>query len=386
MRRVFFMIFAVLAAASVVSFSTLSAHAQPADQYEASDGAQAAPDTPESTSETTASEPAAEEKVPEPPAKPDPYTAEGLDQRVVNSVASDPYSQVVDNATKGRFAAPGWKQVKDPGAYGGTALVGTTRTKNHATYKVKVPEDGYYTLYALWPGGAKNSTARFGVQTQDGLKWEEVDQTLDAGNWVRVGSFRMVAGDENSVRVSPFKGAVADAVMISKNVLVGANAQMVSVGDPDQLSGQSAAPSGDSARTADLSRAGGSPIVRTARRHLGKPYDYGHAVCRPRMAREDCSCLTRNVFLPHGWRLVDSPVTQYYRYGTRVLKSRLVPGDLVFHDLNKDGDLRDAYTDHVAIWSGNGNIIHASSYFGEVVESKERYLKNYWGAKRLRPR
>jgi hypothetical protein len=30
--------------------------------------------------------------------------------------------------------------------------------------------------------------------------------------------------------------------------------------------------------------------------------------------------------------------------------------------------------------------VHASAYFGKVVESKMRYIKGYSGAKRLRPR
>ena len=39
--------------------------------------------------------------------------------------------------------------------------------------------------------------------------------------------------------------------------------------------------------------------------------------------------------------------------------------------------------DHLDIYSGNGNLIHASSYFGQVVESKMRYIRGYWGARRL---
>jgi cell wall-associated NlpC family hydrolase len=41
---------------------------------------------------------------------------------------------------------------------------------------------------------------------------------------------------------------------------------------------------------------------------------------------------------------------------------------------------------HVGIYSGRGKLVHASAYFGKVVESKMRYIKGYSGAKRLRPR
>jgi cell wall-associated NlpC family hydrolase len=39
--------------------------------------------------------------------------------------------------------------------------------------------------------------------------------------------------------------------------------------------------------------------------------------------------------------------------------------------------------DHIGIYSGNGYLIHSSSYFGEVVETKMKYIDGYWGARRL---
>jgi cell wall-associated NlpC family hydrolase len=38
---------------------------------------------------------------------------------------------------------------------------------------------------------------------------------------------------------------------------------------------------------------------------------------------------------------------------------------------------------HVAVYSGNDNIVHASSYWGRVVEREMRYVDGYFGAKRL---
>ncbi len=389
MRLFVFVVCAVCTAISVVSLSTLSAGAQPADQYGSSESTETSQNMPEKpaldarTSE--ASDPPPETKAVDQEAA---ATEEGLEKRVVNTVAEDPYSQVIDDSTRGRFSAPGWQRGKTARSYNGTAALASEKTSQDARFKVRVPDGGYYTLYARWPDGAKNaSSARFGVSTPNGMRWEEVDQTLDGGSWVRIGSFEMSRADAYSVRVSSEVGAVADAVMISKNVLVGANAQMVSVGDPDELSSEEAAATSRSASTMEVSGrgAGGNAIVRTARRHLGNPYDYNYGRCKQGASREDCSCLTRNVFLKHGRKLPDSPIDQY-RLGSKISKSQIRMGDLVFHDLTRDGDLKDEYKDHVSISSGDGNIIHASSYFGKVVESRERYLKDYWGAKRIKPR
>ena len=74
----------------------------------------------------------------------------------------------------------------------------------------------------------------------------------------------------------------------------------------------------------------------------------------------------------------DDPVTQW-NYGLNVAKSDLRPGDLVF--FKEDGP---SYPiSHVGIYSGRGNIVHASSYWGGVVERPMEYIDGYYGAKRL---
>ena len=288
-------------------------------------------------------------------------------------------SPPVSGRDRERFRAPGWKRDRVAGAYRKRVHEAPGGGARDARFKVKIPTAGYYTLYARWPASADNtSTARVAVSTSSGVRWEVLDQTADDSSWVRIGAFKMAAGDRYAVRLVPGKGGAtaADAVMVSKNVLVGKNAQMVSVGGPGAFGNAGGTTSG---------KASGGAIVNTARTHLGKPYDYDHAPCRRSMAREDCSCLTRNVFLSHGITLSDSPVYQLNagRGFAFRNKSLLKPGDLVFHDLTQDGDLNDHYADHVAIYAGNGNIIHASSYFGKVVESKERYLADFYAAKRF---
>ena len=126
-------------------------------------------------------------------------------------------------------------------------------------------------------------------------------------------------------------------------------------------------------------RASGNAVVRAAKRHLGTKYRYA-ACSRSRMS---CTCLTKKTWARFGHRLSMSERGQWrYGRGRYVPKSRLRLGDIVFF---KEGGPRRGIT-HVGIYSGGGNLVHASAYFGKVVESKMRYIKGYSGAKRLRSR
>jgi cell wall-associated NlpC family hydrolase len=86
------------------------------------------------------------------------------------------------------------------------------------------------------------------------------------------------------------------------------------------------------------------------------------------------------VFLKFDRRLPDDPVRQWY-HGRWIARSNLRPGDLVFF---KENGPSKPIT-HVGIFSGNGYLVHASSYFHKVVESKMRYIHGYIGAKRIKP-
>jgi cell wall-associated NlpC family hydrolase len=121
-------------------------------------------------------------------------------------------------------------------------------------------------------------------------------------------------------------------------------------------------------------------VVRVAKRYIGTKYRYG-ACSRSRMS---CTCLTKKVFARFGHKLPMSERGQwkYHRGARKVAKSKLRPGDMVFF---KEGGRRRGIT-HVGIYSGRGNLVHASAYFRKVVESQMRYIRGYAGAKRLRPR
>ena len=126
-------------------------------------------------------------------------------------------------------------------------------------------------------------------------------------------------------------------------------------------------------------RATGLDVVREASKYLN--VNYGNSVCRAsRMV--DCSCLTKLVYGHFQVRIPDSPVYQW-RYGAYVPRSELRRGDIVFFDMNRDGELNPF--DHVGIYAGGGDLIHASSYFGKVVRVSMYHGNKgtYFGARRM---
>jgi cell wall-associated NlpC family hydrolase len=126
-------------------------------------------------------------------------------------------------------------------------------------------------------------------------------------------------------------------------------------------------------------RASGKDVVRAAKRYIGTRCRY--ATCT--RSRMSCTCLTKMVFRKFGHKLPMSESGQWkYKRAHRIAKSNLRPGDIVFF---KEGGRKRGIT-HVGIYSGRGNLVHASAYFGKVVESKMKYIKGYSGAKRLKPR
>lgn len=326
---------------------------------------------------------------PNPITSEDPEETEGVEDRVLNESPKDPYHQVVDDSDARNFEAKGYQggQVSEE-AFGEGYAVAADEAGT-ASFEMEVPETRYYSVWARWPTGSENAeAARMGIPSSGGTEWEEVDQSEDGGMWVRIGAYEMQEG-RREIRLESGGGrAVADAVMIVGDALVGKDGRTASVADPYDLAAdeedRSPYTSESLPRSSATRKAGrptGADVVRVAKRHLGTRYGYNRCANN---VREDCSCHTRLVYRPFGRKLPDSPVRQWRMdAGRRIHKmTNLRRGDLIFHDLNRDG-LNDHYKDHVSIWAGNGNIVHASSYFGRVVVSEERYLDGFWGGKRF---
>jgi cell wall-associated NlpC family hydrolase len=304
------------------------------------------------------------------------------------SGSSEPYHQVVDNATAGSFVAPGWRVAPASASTFGEdyAYADPSDDAGPARFTVDIPETDHYAVFARWPGGSDVTTAaRFGVDTTSGVKWDDVDQRADADFWVLIGIYEMEQG-QRAIQVTRDSSGggrlVADAVMVVGDALVAPNGQTATTADPDELAGGETADDGTLSTQSVGTAASGRDVVRTAKRHLGTRY--GTSRCRA-FRQEDCSCHTKLVFKKFGYSLPDSPVKQYkMNKGKRIgKKSNLRRGDLVFNDLN-GGGMNHHFRDHVSIYYGNGKIIHASSYFNKVVISELRYLRGFEGGRRLR--
>ena len=105
----------------------------------------------------------------------------------------------------------------------------------------------------------------------------------------------------------------------------------------------------------------GEAVVAEAQSYIGTPYGAGGL---------DCSGFTSAVYADFGVSLPDDPAAQY-SYGS---PSEAAAGDLVFFDEAGYG------ISHVGIATGYGTVIHASTYYGAVVETPIDLVPGYVGA------
>ena len=360
MRRLSMITLVAVLATLVVSIASLTAGAQTTDstsQLSVSQGTVTGMDPTEAERLAAARDMAEEENLPD-------------------------YSQVVDNNQSWRFEAPGWKRVgSDAWAHGGNYVAAGDSTSD-ARFKLKTPTDGDYALYAWWPAREGNSSAaRFGVERATGTKWVEVNQTRDGGMWVKLGTYEMNAGDRYVVRVSPEGGpgnVIADAVAIVRGA---------ASPPPKDLAPAEGGAGGNNVYSASSTFSERRALIRQGRKHLGTPYRLSPPAPCWAYHKEDCSCFTKLVFRHFGKWLPDSPIKQYWAKDGDgdirkwVAKDNLKRGDLVFF---KERGWNGPIT-HVGMYSGNGYVLHASAYYAyrKVVESKMKYLKGYYGARRV---
>ncbi|MEA3454993.1 MAG: peptidoglycan endopeptidase [Campylobacterota bacterium] len=117
------------------------------------------------------------------------------------------------------------------------------------------------------------------------------------------------------------------------------------------------------------------PTLKEAKKHLGKKYVW--AANGPRTF--DCSGFTCYVSKKNGVQLPRTSIRQA-EVGEKVTRAQLKPGDLIFFDTSKE---RKGFVNHVGIYIGGDNFIHASSGANKVVISslnqsfyKQRFM---WG-------
>lgn len=272
-------------------------------------------------------------------------------------VEGEPGSHVVDNATEDRFESDGdW----GTSSYGRGVhdedyrFARPAEDSEPARFKVEIPEDGDYAVYARWPKvKGLNSSVPIGVATASGVEWTRVNQQQNGGRWVKLGVYTMEAGDDYSILFSR---------ETSGTDYVGADAVKV-----ERVADSSREPEASSSS----SNSRGEEVVKEAKKWSGVPYRLGGATRRG----IDCSGLTMAAYKKFGISLPHSDRAQY-RYGKKVSGSPK-RGDLVFFNEHGNG------ISHVGIYAGNGKVVHASDYHNKVTESQVKYIKGYVGARRL---
>lgn len=120
-------------------------------------------------------------------------------------------------------------------------------------------------------------------------------------------------------------------------------------------------------------------ILESAYHYLGTPYRYGGTT----PDGFDCSGFVRQVFGENGISLGRSSRDQA-REGVPVSLSELKPGDLIFFNMRPRKHRR---IDHVGLYIGNGQFIHASSTRSREIKiddlETERYFNRVVGARRV---
>jgi len=114
----------------------------------------------------------------------------------------------------------------------------------------------------------------------------------------------------------------------------------------------------------------GEDIVKAASHELGDPYVFG----AEGPSAFDCSGLVEYVFHKYGIKTPRVAADQA-NFGTEVPRAKIAPGDLIF--FNWHGGSR---ADHVGIYAGNGEMIHAP-HSGTTV--KRVKLNSYYWANEI---
>ncbi|MDR0861960.1 MAG: C40 family peptidase [Oscillospiraceae bacterium] len=121
----------------------------------------------------------------------------------------------------------------------------------------------------------------------------------------------------------------------------------------------------------------GNEIADFALQYLGYKYVYGGAS----PSGFDCSGFTSYVYKQFGYGITRNASGQWRDNGTKISKSELAAGDLVFFSSNGGKSVT-----HVGLYIGDQEFIHASGTNVGVVISRldSSYYQNvWWGAKRI---
>jgi len=135
---------------------------------------------------------------------------------------SSSWETIVDNATSGRFSASAnWSASSySTQRYGADYRYANPQPVSDAAwFSANIPSAGNYEIYVWYPANSGyNSSTPFVVSTSSGNAVVNVNQQINGGKWMSIGTHSLSAGDQNVVGVSRWTSTagyvIADAVKI----------------------------------------------------------------------------------------------------------------------------------------------------------------------------
>lgn len=127
---------------------------------------------------------------------------------------------------------------------------------------------------------------------------------------------------------------------------------------------------GANAETAHAATPTSIALIDSSKDYIGTPYLYGASA--KSTAAFDCSSFTQQMFGSIGVWLPRTSSAQAYM-GKKVDKGSISMGDLVFYSTNGGKSIS-----HVAIYAGDGKILHSSSSKGVTLTDMN---SSYWKTK-----
>ena len=197
--------------------------------------------------------------------------------------------------------------------------------------------------------------------------YETLDGATTYPATVKGSSVRMRAGANTSSQVlgyyntgNPLKVLGVSGAWLKVSSAAGVTGYIrsdyLSYAEPQAAAGAAApAPAADVPYNATM----GEKIVATAMQYLGCPYVYGGMS----PAGFDCSGFVNYVYNQHGYSLHRVAQAIYSYDGQSVAQAGIQPGDIVCFGYSSNS------INHVGIYIGNGQYIHASTYTTGVIIS-----------------
>ncbi|HBQ94534.1 MAG: LysM peptidoglycan-binding domain-containing protein [Firmicutes bacterium] len=269
-------------------------------------------------------------------------------------------------------------------------------------------ETAHSTTYTVHPGDTLSAIAsRFHVTVAQLVQWNHIanPNIISVGQVLVIGASTASSSSSDSssstsstsssarkytVQSGDTLSLIAQKFGISWQTLASfnhlSNPNVLQVGEVLEIPGKQAASSTSAQLPAQSASVGfGQAIVNTAEHLLGIPYVWGGASPSTGF---DCSGLVQYVFRQNG---IPMPRTSWaqYAYVTKIAKSQLQPGDLVFFQTDGPG------ASHVGIYIGAAPQLGYSQAFIEAPQPGQSvqisnlndpfYVDHYYGAGTVNP-